>query len=457
MRTAKKYSFQFLIKIVFILLLGWTRLYGQDTSVVYERIVFKNKVVFTDSLSETRHIIQEDSITNVFIKDAGLKSISVDCFYFYFNEVTFDSLADFKLIRFKQKVNFLNTTFKGRSSFAYDIFEDKVDFRMCIFNDPFTDFKTSRSIDFNGGTSFLETQFKAPADFSHITCKNVMFFRDTKFDSSVFFKKAIFQKKVYFVGATFSTNANFGLSEFLDGAHFENTNLPDTLYFNNVTTITKELDFTVANFDSTRRICFINLTGSDIDKIRINYDQFKLFFAETDTDNQISSVYQRLLKKFQTDGYLDSYQKLDIEFQKYKYTKSNQWFRNWLQEWWWNYGYNKEKIFPNTLFLLLFFFFINILIGLNWGYNFLIKEVYEVENIEQEVDRLEEKYASSKIKLFFSWLPMVFIYTCMLFFILNLNTKHLRYKHKYALVYLLSVFMIGLVCAAYIINFVLDK
>lgn len=446
-----------LLTKVFLILLGCGIAFSHDT-LNYYRHHFRGNVLFADSLTKSKCIVQDGSIKNERPERYGLKSIRIDCNLVEFSETTFDSVADFKLIKFKHNVQFYSSLFLGKSSFAYSVFEGPTSFMGSTFKDPNNDFNPSAyELDISGGTSFIETHFKAPVDLNAVYCKNKVFFINTKFDSLASFFLTIFQKKAHFNSAVFSDVVIFQFTQFTEGADFEGATLPDTLYFNKVSEIGNQIDFSSARLNSNKNICYINLTGSNIDKIRINYDQFKLFFLNSDTENEITSVYEKLLKKFHDDGFADSYQKLDIEFQKYKYNKAGQWFRSWLQEWWWNYGYNKEKIFQNSFTLLLIFFIINVLIGVKWGYNFLIKEVYEVENIELEVERLEAKYASQKIKLFFSWLPMVFIYTCMLFFILNLNIKHIRYRHKYALTYLLSVFMIGLVCAAYIINFVLDK
>lgn len=448
---------KFLFVQFFLILLRISPINGQDT-LSYFQHHFKVPVVFADSIAISKCIALDSSIQTERTDNYGLKSIRIDCKFVGFSNATFDSLADFKLIKFKNNVQFYNSLFLGRSSFAYDVFDGKTSFNGCIFNDPNIDYSSKTfDLDINGGTSFLETQFKKYTDFDGVYFKNEAFFVKTIFFDVVSFDQTDFRKVVHFNDVAFSNVAYFNMVNFTEGVDFGGAVLPDTLYFRYVSEIGKEMDLTSCVLNPEKKVCYLNLVGSNIDKIRINYDQFKLYFLQRDTENEITYVYQKLLKKFQDDGFTDSYQKLDVEFQKYRYNKAGQWFRSWLQEWWWNFGYNKEKIFQNSLILLLFFFILNVLIGIKYGYNFLIKEVYEVENIEQEVERLQAKYASRRIKLFFSWLPMVFIYTCMLFFILNLNIKHLRYRHKYALTYLLSVFMVGLICAAYIINFVLDK
>lgn len=447
-----------LLIILFLTLFGFRALYSNDT-LSYSYFRFNKNFIFIDNFPTNRNITNNNPITHARKEINELKSVTSSFRNLSFEGVTFDSLADFKMVKFKHNVQFYNSVFSGKSTFAYSVFEGSTSFWGSIFNDPNIDFSsTTYDLDIGGGSSFLESHFKKAVDFNGVYFKNEAFFVLTKFDDTVSFWQTDFRKVAHFNSAIFSNIAFFSMVKFEDGADFGGAILPDTLYFYDVTEIGKEIDLTSGILPPKNKVCYINLTGSNIEKIRINYDQFKLFFLPSKTtNNEITAVYEKLLKKFHDDGFADSYKKLDIEFQKYNYNKSGQWFRSWLQEWWWNYGYNKEKIFQNSFTLLLIFFIINVLIGVKWGYNFLIKEVYEVENIELEVERLEAKYASQKIKLFFSWLPMVFIYTCMLFFILNLNIKHIRYRHKYALTYLLSVFMIGLVCAAYIINFVLDK
>lgn len=400
------------------IILGFSPIYSQDT-LTYEGHHFNKSVILSDSLKA--HGVKDDG-----------NLVLVPFKYVLFNDAIFDSLASINNCDFKGVVDFSNSSFYSSCSFKGN-YENTVRF----FNASF--FSSSLSNGEKGFTYFHESHFASTAWFIGMQCFNKISFDFTEFDSLVAFDHSVFNEEVSFTGSRFSKNAWFGSTTFYKGVDFSQVTLPDTLNLENVKT-EKEIDFTAAFLDSTKNICFVNLVRSDISKIRINYTDFRLFFYGDAKANEITSVYQKLLKKFKDDGFEDSYEKLDIEFQKYKYKISGQWFRSWLQEWWWNFGYNKEYIFKNSFCLLLLFFVINILIGAKFGYNFLIKEVYEVENIEEEVVRLQTKYANKKIKLFFSWLPMIFVYTCMLFFILNLNIKHLRYRHKYALAYILCVF-----------------
>ena len=63
----------------------------------------------------------------------------------------------------------------------------------------------------------------------------------------------------------------------------------------------------------------INLVGSDIDRIKINYEQFKLWFPKFTTYQDRISTYESLLEKFNNQGYKESYKLLDIEFKEFLY------------------------------------------------------------------------------------------------------------------------------------------
>lgn len=442
------------IKFLFLLLCGTNQLLGQDT-LNYEGHHFKGSFVLIDSLGSKTSTTNKKRIKDIVLDDYDQIIVPFD--YLNFSHTKQDSALNFRLLDFKGDVDFSFSKFYSANNFNGCAFEGWVDFTAVDFN---TISKTAEqdrnSTTSNTSISFFSSYFKSYAQFQGLTCNNPISFGLCLFDSTANFSRSSFNEYASFGGCRFSQNLYFNDADFKNGADFSDIVLPDTLDFYNVKT-EKEIELTTAVLDSSKNVCYINLARSDINRIRLNYNLYKLYFYPNEKENEITSVYQKLLKKFKDEGFEDSYQKLDIEFQKYKYEQSGQWFRSWIQEWWWNYGYNKEKVFRNTFSLLFFFFFINVLIGFKWGYNFLIKEVYEIQNIETEVDRLEAKYERNKVRLFVAWLPMIFIYTGMLFFILNLNVKHLRFTHKWALMYVLTVFIVGLACAAYIINFVLDK
>jgi hypothetical protein len=276
------------------------------------------------------------------------------------------------------------------------------------------------------------------------------------FKGNVYFSAASFYSDLRLAGTNFEKNLIFRGALFNGFVFTNDMGLPDTLDFSQVQRVEKRIDFTQGKLQPGKRFCYINLTGSDVSKVRLNYDIFRLTFDLDASDGDKCSVYEGLLSNFEQDGFAQSYKILDIEYYKYKYERDEKWFINWLQKWWWNYGYNKEKIFPNSLILLVCFFLSNLLISLIKGPEFLMRDVYYVERLWEMVERIKEK-TPGRLEYVRGYLPYLFIYTVMIFFVLNLNIKYLKYSSKIGLAWVMFTFIVGLACAAYIVNFVLDK
>jgi hypothetical protein len=341
-----------------------------------------------------------------------------------------------------------------------NIFYDVVDLSYGIFGENKNDLEISKDITNLIGNSFLKNvnfqgaTFIFPLTFESVYNSGEPFI--STFKKDVNFNQCTFNKILKLEGTIFGNKASFDGAIFKDIVFTKEMVLPDTLILSNIQFIEKSIHFSQGVLSKNKQFCYVNLVGSDINKFKIDYKKFRLYFpAETD-DNQKCAVYEGLLKNFQTDGLTSSYKLLDIEYQKYKNKRDERYFVDWVQSWWWNYGYNKEKIFINSIFLLLLFFFINLIITLFKGAEYLMVDVYRVEGLWQEVENLKSS-AISKFKYWIRFLPILLIYTSMIFFVLNLNIKYLRFSKKLGLIYVMSIFLTGLLCVAYIVNFILDK
>ena len=137
-----------------------------------------------------------------------------------------------------------------------------------------------------------------------------------QFDSTADFRFAQFNSTANFSSAQFNSTANFRSARFKAKVNFSNTIPPKYLDFRHIKDIREEIDFTYARLDTNKEDkCNIALVGTDPGKLKLDYKLFKLWFPEPDTSyQQIVSVYEKLLKKFQDDGFLESYQALDIEY-----------------------------------------------------------------------------------------------------------------------------------------------
>lgn len=272
-------------------------------------------------------------------------------------------------------------------------------------------------------------------------------YKEQDFRQEAYFEDEIFQLEAHFGNAHFGSRASFSNTTFKEGAIFDGALLPDTLEFSNVKEIGAEIDFTNARKDSG--VCHINLLRSDISKIKLRYDIFRLYFPDETRIEEKSNVYEALLAKFKADRYDDSYETLDIEYRKFLYAIRGQWVWNALQNYWWNYGYSKEWIFVWIGYFLWVFTIIN------WFYyDYLSTKVYSIKSLS--LQQMPTGWKRHFLK------PLLALtYTCFIFFGVKIDPEGIKelsgFRRYFALFYIFTVYSVGLICLAYLANFIVTK
>jgi len=356
----------------------------------------------------------------------------------YFHKVTFADQAFFVRANF-EVLAFIAVTFESQAYFQSATFEDKVGLSKATF-EGWADFRWAT---FEAEADFLAVTFEEEADFLEATFKEEADFSETTFEAEADFSEATFESGVSFLGATFGNKSSF----------YE-TLFADTLDLEEIEVIGKEIDLTFIT-DSiehdTLKICKLFLYGADIDKIKLNYRDFRLGFYSTLTPNQRENVYTQLLNKIQKDGDTKSYQKLDIEYRKFNYDNDEELFLKWLSEWWWNFGYSKGLIFNRALlFLLVFTIF-------NWIFlSPLNSKVYMIKTVDESLESLQLKKIRG-LKYYFHTLILSLYYTSLIFFGLRMSVENIRLKSYLAVGYVLTIYASGLICLAYMFNFVIQS
>jgi hypothetical protein len=181
---------------------------------------------------------------------------------------------------------------------------------------------------------------------------------------------------------------------------------------------------------------------------------FHLWFPDSMLFDQKRSVYESVLKKLKDDGFMDSYKILDVEY-RYSVYQNSGWYDqnivNPLQKHWWNYGYNKELIFLWSFIFLLFFSFANL-----WLYPKLMDRVYSIEFLE----KIDQSKGIGKTKWILHFLQTI-TYTFIIFFGFKMDLEKFKKaavsQHPILFVYLMSIYVIGLVCLGFIVNFIIGK
>lgn len=201
--------------------------------------------------------------------------------------------------------------------------------------------------------------------------------------------------------------------------------------------------------------------NSDLENLKIEYDKFCLKFDSSDhsTFEEKVSVYERLIKNFNLRGAYLSSERLDKEFKEFKYkNQSNNlieatwgWTLNWIDSVWWDYGYNKYYVLRSSLLFTILFFVINFIY-----FNKLIKIGYMLPKFQKANLYLNSKYRNSQLKLIWKKTPYVIIYTCMIFWGIRLEREKVGIDNFGIFFYIIVQYVGGLICLAYIANWIIS-
>jgi hypothetical protein len=395
-----------------------------------------------------KRVIRE-GLGGVEIDSSGIQKYRPRVAFHYpvsFRQSTFDSKADFFFARFDSIANFIFASFKDTADFC--------------------------GADFHAEASFPIAGFEARADFNRATFHSTAFFGAANFHGTADFSEAIFDTLAYFGQTTFGVTANFHSSQFRGEIDFQRAVLPETLDFRNVTGIRQEVDFTYCLPPSRSAKCRIALEGADINKFKINMKNFELIFPESTitrltgnvdkikdtiiaypTYDQKLSIYEQVLKKLGNDGFMDSYEILDIEYRRFKdkHAGGLTYVGGWLQDWWWDYGYAPEKVFTKTIMLWALFTVLNLFLF----YRRLAEEVYAIDFLDKI------PFTAAAWKRAIKKVLQVASYTAMVFFWLKLDAAKFKKgavrQHPWLFTYLISIYVVGLVCVGFIVNIIFTR
>jgi Pentapeptide repeats (9 copies) len=367
----------------------------------------------------------------------------------YFKNSQFLKIADFEDCEFSQEAYFFQSKFLEHAYFGHVNFLDEVSFSEATF------FDNEDGESFSNETVFYNSEFKKKAYFERTEFLKTVNFNRSSFWKEVNFDGATFSQNVYFQGANFNKKAIFSQATFLKEVNFINANLPDTLDFRNAK-FTQIVRLDLTKLDSLKKRTknknircklFLNIE-TDITKLFIDARKFEICFDKTTLFDEKVAVYQQLLKANKDFGFLDNFQEFDIELQKLQINHS--WTTIgpcliWLSEYWWNFGYNKNKIYRNTLIAfgisaVLFFLFFPYFIKVYHPTQLNLKEL-NILNL-----KLNERF---KTALF---------YTSMIFFSLKMEHSEINYnKYPWGTLFIYLIFSIGVIHLAYLAGAILNK
>ncbi len=369
----------------------------------------------------------------------------------------FNDKVDFRKSEFDSKVTFYNTKFDSTADFTRARFDGIADFTRARFDSKVTFYNTKFDSEVNFGAAnfasladFTGAKFASLADFTGTWFFGIADFTGVRFDSLADFKGTKFDSLADFKGTKFDAKVSFFL-----------TVLPKYFDFSYIREIPIEIEFIRTLDNPDYDICYINLMGSSIDKIRFRYRRFKLWFPKDDFIGYElkASVYEELLKKQKDEGFIKSYKILDKEYREFQYTDRESeynwlWGRvlNWVDKNWWGYGYDKELVIRNVILIYLLLSLINA---------FMLKHLTVNVYIADKINEWRNETQGLKSSKFFKSLPFSMFYTAQIFFGFKFDVEKLKYKENlqgwkiFNLIYFFTIYLGGFVCLAYLMNYII--
>jgi len=421
----------------------------------------------------------------------------------------FSGPADFKAANFRSYASFGDVIFEDRSDFPGSKFGNLATFDNVEFRGK-GDFSFAN---FSSLASFVNVRFRANADFFDADFQDDAIFTESRFFPSADFHSVRFTKALNFTTSRFISFAN--LSDLrTTGAtkiSFFNTRFPDLLDFSNNGNLANEVSFTEGDFDSVslytsdrRRWHYLNLYKTDLSKIKLDGLHFRLCFYDavqgdpvldsllkkvtipedghpfaeklmkfpevraylrdvfpmtdlSDTvvviflnqyagdrfprrlpKDEVNSIVERILKKFDGEGLKESHEVLETSYTDYQ----NGWFI--LPHLWNGYGYHKEWVFYWAGILLVLFTLITFPLLPSFNKPPEQNGVYYIATIPSSFGNIFKRI----------WYSL--LYTAIIFFLFSLKIENLNFR-KGAVLYIIVVYGSGILCIAYMANFVLQK
>lgn len=398
------------------------------------------------------HDTKKDSLRKIIIDRAIFLSNPDDYRYSIFNPLLREKEIDIHTESFCfikrlniEKYNFgkifhyVNNSNKGVFIIDHCIFHRNITLE---WNEFYGEFEINNSdimrFEFNEN-NFLKTVSILNNSFRNFEMNNNTFSSHLRFENCSFNKidplgKNYLKGDLEFINCSFNDVLPLLNSEVSGTIRFYNCKLPPTklalkkLQQNRNTKIIFSNCTNVA--DSTKRI-IIDLTDCDLKNLYLDYNNFEVDFSNLQK-NKREEIYLSLLHNFESNGQRDNYELLDLEYKN----QFDDTFKYFIQKFWWNYGYSRHYIFYNTGTFLIVFTFLTMLFYKK------LQSAYAIENADTNYGR----FANS------------FIYTNIVFWALRVDITRMKFRdHLAAASYVMLMYVTGIICLAYMVNYVIQS
>jgi len=231
-------------------------------------------------------------------------------------------------------------------------------------------------------------------------------------------------------------------------------NLPVQLVLYNVdfSGVKGQVDLT--KFNTTKKTTLF-LKNVDIKKLNINLTHTLVTpVADQSYENRLATL-QELVKRCNDLGYTGQAEEYDKALQSLKYKFNGEEYKDIISKYWWDYGYDKSRVIFISIGVFFFFSLLNFTIANR------MKEVYWPERFQEFDARLNAQYVEqhrrNRVKKHFKHTLGIFLFTAFVFWGVRFDLKEMEIRHRGIVLLLVTEYVVGVICLAYIANFVISK
>jgi hypothetical protein len=412
---------------------------------------------------------QFDTITNSVFKPGPDTSAYKNLCHKYFvqdgdfTKISFNGVGTLYCSIFDKDAIFYGTSFNGVSDFSGTTFRRDANFTSCTFHG----FLFMSGVGTDSVTVFNFYNAKLPLliDFSHNQqMHGTVDFTNANFDS-LYAHSGLYKDKHHYINIYNSDIPKLKLDYihfrlcFYDPRKWDNT--IDSL----VGTLKKHYPQQPGNYSPQIRDALMNaskyrdyiaevLPKSKLSDTLVNrFTTFYLIFGHFPSRlyaDQIDALYSRLQKNFETRGQEDSYNALNTDYQDYRWSRIRYFSILHIFPKYWN-SYSRSDylilLWAPAIFLIL-----TLITFVCYGRIFKKgnenKVVYHLEHMAGTKPP-EEKNWGQKFH-------HAFIFTAVIFFSFSLKTEKIDFRHP-SFLYIVLINCLGLLCLAYLANYILQK
>lgn len=312
----------------------------------------------------------------------------------YLNECIFLDRVNLSHATFDTTLILWTTYFAKAGVFSDATFHD-----IQFVDTKFEDDVQFNDVHFNSPTYFISTYFKKGALFTDAVFRDYTSFKFCEFEEKPWFWQSVSSDTLVFYSAKLKSGIDFQSSKFglLLGLNYLESN--GRIDFNGVSMpqytdlssikCDKVIDFNYINDSNKFSNYKINIYNVDLNKLLLT-NQFSLYFDKYLSIDIKHSIYKQLLDNLIQKGYKDIYKSFDIEYKGFVNKHYNHYSEKVLyhiNRIWWNFGYNKHRVFLWTLiFIFIFSIPFRIWIKLFVGKVYEYKKLFQRYNANRQIN-----------------------------------------------------------------------